>query len=126
MGGVLGRRVRPADVPQAKLAVFRAHTGREAPRPGGYAEAVVIGGRQSGKTRIAAMLAVFEAILVAQDHRAALRTLLKYASAPFDLVPMLKNLVVSKTADTITLTNGVAIAAYPCRPQAVRGLRARV
>ena len=52
--------------------------------------------------------------------------LLKYASAPFDLVPMLKSTVVTRTADTITLTNGVAISAYPCRPQAIRGLRARV
>jgi hypothetical protein len=66
------------------------------------------------------------ALLVAQDQRSALRTLLKYASAPFDLVAMLKSAVVARTADTITLQNGVAIAAYPCRPQAVRGLRARV
>jgi hypothetical protein len=85
------------------------------------------------------MLAVFEAVtateetgselsalLVAQDHRAALRTLLRYAAAPFDLVPMLASTVVARTADTITLTNGVTIAAYPCRPQAVRGLRSRV
>jgi hypothetical protein len=39
---------------------------------------------------------------------------------------MLKSTVVTRTADTITLTNGVAISAYPCRPQAIRGLRARV
>jgi phage terminase large subunit-like protein len=107
--------------------------------PGGYRETVAIVGRQSGKTRVAAMVAVFEAItateeagaelsalLVAQDHRAAPRTLFKYASAPFDLVPMLKSTVVTRTADTITLTNGVAISAYPCRPQAIRGLRSRV
>jgi phage FluMu gp28-like protein len=39
---------------------------------------------------------------------------------------MLKSTVVGRTSDTIGLTNGVTIAAYPCRPQAVRGLRARV
>jgi hypothetical protein len=66
------------------------------------------------------------ALLVAQDHRAALRTLLKYASAPFDLVPMLASTVVTRRTDMIQLWNGVAIAAYPCRPQAVRGLRSRV
>jgi hypothetical protein len=123
----------------AELEVFRAHTGVRTPRPGGYSESVCIVGRQSGKTRIAAMLAVFEAItateeagaelsalLVAQDHRAALRTLLKYAAAPFDLVPMLARAVVTRTADTIALENGVALSAYPCRPQALRGLRARV
>jgi hypothetical protein len=78
---------------------------------------VAIVGRQSGKTRVAAMLASYEAItateeagaelsalLVAQDHRAALRTLLKYAAAPFDYVPMLASTVVARTADTITLT----------------------
>lgn len=44
------------------LGTFRAHTGRAAPRPGGYSEAVAIVGRQSGKTRVSAMLAAFEAI----------------------------------------------------------------
>ena len=71
---------------EAELETFRAHTGVRTPRPGGYAETVAVTGRQSGKTRIAATLAVYEAItatleggtelsalLVAQDHRAALR-----------------------------------------------------
>jgi hypothetical protein len=123
---------------ESQIATFRAHTGRSAPRPSGYSEAVAIVGRQSGKTRIAATLAVFEAItapsdqaetyalLVSQDHRAALRTLLKYAIAPFDFVPMFTASVVSRVADTLSLTNGLSIAAYPCRPAAVRGLRARV
>jgi hypothetical protein len=123
---------------ESQLARFRAHTGRAAPRPGGYGEAVAIVGRQSGKTRIAATLAVYEAItapsdhadsyalLVSQDHRAALRTLLKYATAPFRTVPMLAASVVTRVADALTLTNGVSITAYPCRPASVRGLRARV
>jgi Terminase large subunit, ATPase domain len=124
---------------EAQLATFRAHTGCQTPRPEGYSEAVAIVGRQSGKTRVAAMIAVFEAItateetgaelsalLVAQDHRAALRTLFKYASVPFDLVPTLASTVIARTSDTITLQNGVAISAYPCRPQAVRGLRSRI
>jgi hypothetical protein len=102
---------------EADLETFRAHTGVCTPRAGGYAEAVAVTGRQSGKTRIAATLAVYEAItataeggtelsalLVAQDHRAALRTLLKYAAAPFDLAPMLSREVVTRTADTIALS----------------------
>jgi hypothetical protein len=36
--------------------------GRSTPRPGGYSERVCIVGRQSGKSRVAATLAVFEAI----------------------------------------------------------------
>ncbi len=72
---------------EAKLETFPAHTGVRAPRPGGYSEAVAIVGRQSGKSQVAAMVAVFEAItatraearvtwavLVAQDQRSALRT----------------------------------------------------
>jgi hypothetical protein len=99
LAAVYGLPVSPAE-----LEVFRVHTGVRAPRPGGYSEAVAVVGRQNGKTRIAATLAVYEvitateeagtelsALLIAQDHRAALRTLLKYASAPFDLVPMLSH-----------------------------------
>jgi hypothetical protein len=131
---------QPLDV--AAEARFCRHTGRSryAPPPGGWREAVVITGRQSGKTRIAAALAVFEAftaarepdrtelyaLMIAQDHRAALRVLLRYARAPFDLVPLLRPLVADQTSEAVTLTSGVTLAAYPCRPASVRGLRARV
>jgi hypothetical protein len=64
-------------------------------------------------------------VLVAQDQRSALRTLFGYACEPFEL-PMLSQSVVSRTADTLSLENGIALAAYLCRPQSVRGLRARV
>jgi hypothetical protein len=124
----------------AELALFRHHTGRTTPKPGGYSEAVIITGRQSGKTQTAADIAAFEAItaprdgsadglyalLVAQDQRAALRALFRYVSAPFERVPMMQKAKVSATADTITLDNGVTAAAYPCRPAALRGVRARV
>jgi hypothetical protein len=95
-------------------------------------------GRQSGKTRIAAAIATFEAIsaerepgsdlfavLVAQDQRAALRTSFRYASAPFEASAILKRSIVSQTADALGLETGVTLAAYPCRPASVRGLRAR-
>jgi hypothetical protein len=123
-------------------AIFTHHTGRAsyAPPPGGWREAVAVVGRQSGKTRIAAALATFEAVttrpepdrtelyalMVAQDHRAAMRTLFRYAVAPFDLVALLRPSVVSQSADRLVLESGVTLAAYPCRPAAVRGLRARV
>ena len=73
-----------------ELDIFRQHTGRATynPPPGGYREAVAITGRQSGKSRIAGIIAGFEGLrahrkpghpqphvaLIAQDHRAALRT----------------------------------------------------
>jgi hypothetical protein len=121
--------------------VFCQHTGRSryAPPPGGFREAAMIVGRQSGKTRIAAMLAAYEAIrasresdgtpvyalLIAQDHRAALRNLFSYAVAPFDASSILAGMVVDRTTETLTLRSGIVLAAYPCRPSAVRGLRAQ-
>jgi hypothetical protein len=86
-----------------ELEIFQHHTGRTAPLPGGYPVAVVIVGRQSGKTRIAGTVAAYEALiaprvpdgesefalLVSQDERGALRTLFSYAKAPFTR-PLLK------------------------------------
>src|SRR5262245_31593544 len=66
-----------------ELVTFRKQTGRTAPRPGGYPEAVCITGRQSGKSAIAALACGFEAatstafgtyaLLVAQDERGVKR-----------------------------------------------------
>lgn len=125
-----------------ELATFQKHTGRTVydPPVGGYSEVACIVGRQSGKTRIAALIADYEAIvatpeadrtetyalMLSQDHRAAMRALLGYAKSPFQIVPVLKDEVFNITADTIKLANGVSISAYPCRPAAIRGLRARV
>jgi hypothetical protein len=39
---------------------------------------------------------------------------------------MVARTVTGRTSDTLALENGITIAAYPCRPPAVRGLRARV
>ena len=122
--------------------VFRRRTGRcrYVPPAGGWREVACIVGRQSGKTRICSTIAAYEAIsatpdadgtdlyalMLAQDQRAALRTLFSYARAPFGLVPVLEQSVVAQTIDTLQLNNGVTLAAYPCRPAAVRGVRARV
>ncbi len=123
-----------------ELEIFQHHTGRTAPLPGGYPVAVVIVGRQSGKTRIAGTVAAYEALiaprvpdgesefalLVSQDERGALRTLFSYAKAPFTR-PLLKAAVVGKAKkDSFRLSNGLWIACYPCRPEALRGPRARV
>lgn len=121
---------------------FKKHTGRSyySPPPGGWREAACIVGRQSGKSRVAALVAGYEAalaereadgtelfaLMVSQDHRASMRTILRYACAPFEVAPMLAATVTAKTADTLTLDSGMVLAAYPCRPAAVRGLRAKV
>jgi len=125
-----------------RQAIFHEHTGRGtyAPPAAGYREAVCVVGRQSGKTRVAATIAAFEAmmaqtepdrtetyaLLIAQDHRGALRSLLSYARAVFEHVPLLERSVSARRSDSIALDNGCVLAAYPCRPPSVRGLRARV
>jgi hypothetical protein len=122
-------------------AIFEHHTAREYdPPPGGYPVVVAIVGRQSGKSRIGAVVVDFEAVrslrerdgtelyalLVAQDHRAALRTAFSYVAAPFAHQELLRRAVRNRTAEALSLDNGITIAGYPCRPSAVRGLRARV
>jgi hypothetical protein len=119
------------------------HTGRAkyAPPTGGFPEAVAITGRQSGKSQVAGLIVAHEAqqpqpepdgverfaVAVGQDHRASIRTLFAYMTAPYRLVPALRSLVVGEpTVDALRLTNGVTLAAYPCRPPAFRGVRAVV
>ena len=122
------------------LELFKRCTGRSRydPPPGGWREVVAIPARQSGKTRIASAIATFEAVtaprvtdgemyslLIAQDLRAAVRTSFSYIRAFFDASPLLRRSIVNRTADTLELDNGLRLAAYSCRPAAVRGLRAR-
>lgn len=124
----------------SEFATFGKHTGRSTYHPpvGGWRECVVITGRQSGKSRLAGLVQAFEAITarpepdgtelyslsIAQDQRASLRTLHRYAVAPFTTLPILAATVTGRVVDAITLSTGVVLASYPCRPVAVRGLRA--
>jgi hypothetical protein len=129
------RAVYGLPMTEADLGLFRQHTGRAAPRDGGYPEAVCVVGVQSGKSRIAAALADHAALvgqagtyalLLGQDHRGAMRVLLRYAREPFETLDAFRAEVVRSTSDTLELQNGVSLAAYPCRPEAVRGIRACV
>jgi len=122
-------------------ALFKRCTGRSvyAPPAGGWREVVCVVGRQAGKTRVGALITAFEAafaepcrdgalyaLLLAQDARSAVRASFSYISALFSASPIMGREVVREVSDTIELRNGIRIAAYPCRPAAVRGLRARV
>lgn len=118
-------------------AIFRAHTGRQEPRPGGYPETVCIVGCQSGKSQVAALVGVYEALqavkagrrglhvpLIAQDLRGAQRALLSYVREAVEASAILRAAVVRETADTLELAGGVSLGVYPCRPASVRGIRA--
>jgi hypothetical protein len=118
-----------------ELALFRRYTGREQPRAGGYPYVLTLTGRQSGKTEQAGARLVHAAVAsvlrgdhdvacvgISQDQRAAQRVLFTYVQRFFES-PLLRGLVVSQTADTITLEHNVRILVLPCRPAAIRGLR---
>jgi len=119
------------------LDLFRRHTGRQHPREGGYPEACVIVGCQSGKSQIAALVGVYEAAravmagernlhipLIAQGLRGAQRALFSYTREAVESSDLLKREVVRQTSTTIELSGGVSLSVYPCRPAAIRGIRA--
>lgn len=120
--------------------VFQEHTGRSRVLPGGYPEIVFISGRQCGKTRFLDAILSFESLrakrkpghppvyctLVAQDLRGVTRNSFSYISEAFDAIPSLKRSVVSRKAESLELENGCIVACYPCRPQALRGIRSAV
>jgi hypothetical protein len=128
---------RPLDA--AETAAFCTYTGRSAyaPPPGGFPQLLALVGRQAGKTESAAARMTYQAasaslagernvavIGVAQDSRASIRVLFGYVLRFFES-PLLAPLVVSRTADSLTLQGGVLITVLPCRPAALRGLRCR-
>src|SRR5262245_28660141 len=51
---------------------------------------------------------------------------LSYACAPFEQIQSLTDMVSSQMRESLALDNGCTLAAYPCMPAAVRGIRARV
>jgi hypothetical protein len=116
-----------------ELQLFRRHTERAEPRPGGYPVALAVTGRQCGKTRWLATGAAFAAAtaqsaagafvtLVGQDLRGAQRAAFSYVREVFAL-PVFRGEVRRETQDTIELHSGVTLAVYPCRSAAVRGVR---
>jgi hypothetical protein len=118
-------------------AVYAQHTARTAPPGGPAREAWVIVGRRGGKSRIAALVAVYLACfreyathlapgevgtlpVIAADRRQA-RTVMRYITGFLDAVPMLKPLVVNRTKETIELANRVVIEVHTASFRAVRG-----
>src|SRR5262245_11228569 len=97
-------------------------------------------GRRGGKTRAAAVLAVYLAALC--DHSDSLSAgerglclflavdqkqagvAFHYAAGIFDAVPLLAELVVSRTADTIALRTGIDLEVRPASFRGLRGLTA--
>jgi hypothetical protein len=121
---------------QAELGVYQRATGREVYEPREHDEATVIVGRRGGKTsRIAAIIATFEAF---RDHNLPrgeranallVAPVTKQAQIAFDFIknyilgsPPLKNRVGKVRTREIELKNGITIACFPCSQITIRGL----
>ncbi len=124
-------------IAESDAALYGQHTGRTSPPTGPAREGWVVVGRRGGKSRIAALVAVFlscfrdyRAVLapgevgtlaiVAADRKQA-RTILRYVNGFLDAVPMLAKMVEARTAETITLTNRVVIEVHTASWRTLRG-----
>jgi hypothetical protein len=119
------------------VAVYSRHTGRSALPTQLSREGWVIVGRRGGKSRIAALTALYLACfrdygkllapgevgtlpVIAADRKQA-RTVMRYITGFLDAVPMLHQMVASRTKETIELRNRVTIEVHTASFRAVRG-----
>jgi phage terminase large subunit-like protein len=116
---------------------YRAHTGRRRWPTTAAREAWLVVGRRGGKSRIAALVAVYLAcfrdyrpglapgeratvMVIAADRRQA-RVVLRYIAGFFDSIPLLRPLVQRRTAEALHLTTRVTIEVHTASFRAVRG-----
>lgn len=120
------------------VETFTRHTGRRQYAVGEPArEGWVVVGRRGGKSRVAALVAVFLACfrdyshvlapgevgtlaVIAADRRQS-RVVMRYIVGFLEAVPMLKAMVVNRTKETIELSNRVVIEVHTASFRAVRG-----
>ncbi len=121
----------------AQLAFYRHHTGRAEVPDAPFREAALICGRRGGKSRILALIAVFLATVpdysdhlapgevatiavIAADRRQA-RGIFRFISGLLRHTALLAPMIESETADSITLTNSVAIEIHTASFRVTRG-----
>ena len=114
--------------------VFKACTGRAVPAGGGYLEAYAVVGRRGGKSKMASLIAAYEAVfgpwaahlspgergwifVIATDKRQA-GVVFSYIRSALALFP---DLVERETQEEMHLTNGISIAVKTCTFRASRG-----
>lgn len=124
-------------IADSDLELYRRHTGRTLPPTDPAREAWMIVGRRGGKSRIAALLALFLAcfrdyssvlapgehgtvMALAADRRQA-RTVLRYINGFLDGIPMLASRVVNRTKEGVELSGRVSIEVHTSSFRAVRG-----
>jgi len=121
----------------AQAAIFRKHTGRRALPTTPAREGWLVVGRRGGKSRIAALVAVYCAcfrdyrpvlasgeravVMVLAADRDQARVVLGYIAGLIESVPMLARMVSSRTAEAIHLSNRVSIEIHTASYRAIRG-----
>src|SRR5215467_12582606 len=125
------------ELTEVERVTFKAITGREREPPQRVHELAAVVGRRGGKSRAMATLATYIAALcdhsdalvpgehgvllcVALDQRVA-KIVLDYAEASFERSPILKQLIASRTADALELTNGITLEVRPASFRKLRG-----
>ncbi len=120
-----------------QLAAYRQYTGRSTAPVEPFREAWVIAGRRAGKSRVAALVAVYLAALkdwrpylapgevatvmvLAADRRQA-RVVFRYCRALLTDVPLLRPLLIGETREALTLSNGVALEIHAISQARTRG-----
>ena len=120
-----------------QVATYRQHTGRKSQPKVQAPEAWLIVGRRGGKSRIAALVAVYLACfrdytsvlapgergtlpVIASDRYQA-RTVFGYISGLLEGVPMLAQMIERRTQSGIELTNRVTIEVHTASFRAIRG-----
>src|SRR5439155_24358935 len=123
---------------EEQVTTYRHHTGRRTPPREAAREVWCIAGRRAGKSRIAALLAVYVAVflhdfarLLAPGERAVIAVIacdraqaavvFRYVSALLDAVPMLRRLIVRQTQSSVELANGAVIEITTCSHRSTRG-----
>lgn len=118
-------------------ALYQRCTGRATPPTESFREAWLVCGRRSGKSYIAALVAVFLAVFydwrpylapgergvvmcLAADRKQA-RVILRYIKALLQTVELLRPLVAVRTAERVDLTNGITIEVHTASFRSVRG-----
>src|SRR5215471_7783234 len=118
-------------------ATFRALTGRDREPLQRVDQFAAVIGRRGGKSRAMATLACYLAglcdhsdalvpgergvlLCVALDQRVA-KIILDYAEASFERSPILKQLIVNRTADALELANGITLEVRPASFRKLRG-----
>jgi hypothetical protein len=134
---VLLRAIFGLAMTPSEREIFQRFTGRTVPPRTPAREAWLVVGRRGGKSRIAALIAVFVAcfrdyrpvlapgeratVMVLAADREQARVVFGYIEALLDQVPMLKALVVHQTKEEIYLRHRIVIRVQTASFRAVRG-----